>query len=242
MDTTLVSILIPVYNEEKTLRAIIKAALDASLPPSCRRELVIVDDGSIDSSREILKSISDSHVKVIFHSKNQGKSGAIRTALSHARGDIFLVQDADLEYHPSHYMRLLEPIIQNRSEIVFGSRFLGTVKDMKLINSLANQLSVRTINLLYRTNITDFHTCFKVFRRTVLERVSLKTERFCFDTEFTAKALNAGFKIIEVPIEYTARSRKEGKKITWGQAIETYGVLFQCWLQNYTKVFLKRSD
>ncbi len=230
MSLLTVSILIPVYNEERTLATIVKEALNAQLPSSCERELVVVDDASADGSRDILKGISDPRVKAVFHPKNQGKSGAVRTAIEHARGDIFLVQDADLEYHPKHYVKLLEPILQNRSEIVFGSRFLGTAKDMKLINSLANRLSVRTINLLYGTNITDFHTCFKVFRRSVLDKISLKSERFCFDTEFTAKALNAGFKITEIPIEYKARSREEGKKITWGQAIETYGVLFQCWM------------
>ncbi|OGX32949.1 MAG: hypothetical protein A2787_04270 [Omnitrophica WOR_2 bacterium RIFCSPHIGHO2_01_FULL_48_9] len=217
------SVIIPAYNEKNTVASIIHSILAVQIPSPLEKELIIVDDGSTDGTKEELQQFQhDPRIKIFFHEKNQGKTAAVRLGIKQATGHIVLFQDADLEYSPENYPQLLRPILNGEAVIVYGSRFLGKIKNMAWINRLANNLSMFTINLLYGSQITDFHTCFKVIKKDILDKIPITSERFSFDTEITARLLRKGYAIHEVPISYAARSRAEGKKITWGTAIETY--------------------
>lgn len=218
----LLSVLIPVYNEEATLKAIIKKVQEAPLPDGMSKEIVIVDDGSTDGTSEILASFKDVPGLLIARQANQGKTGALLTALKMARGDVFLIQDADLEYNPQEYKALLTPIMNKETQIVYGSRFLLQVKGAEAINVWANGTSNFTLNLLYGTKITDVNTCYKVFTRKAYEGIQIKGSHFDLDTELTVKMLKKGLTIKEVPITYKPRSRAEGKKIKWSTALAMF--------------------
>lgn len=213
------SIIIPVYNEKKTVLSVFEKVKKA--PTSgLKKEIIIVDDGSDDGTKEILRNVN--HAKVFFHEKNKGKGAAIRTGLQHARGDIILIQDADLEYNPEEYEKLLKPMIAGKAEVVYGSRLShGKIfdKNMYYSHCLGNILLTQTINVLYASQLEDMETCYKVFKKEVLEGISLTADRFEIEPELTAKILKKGISIHEVPITFHPRGFHEGKKITWKDGI-----------------------
>jgi len=216
------SIIIPAYNEEATIEEMVSKVQAVPLPGELSREIVIVNDGSKDRTVDILSRFAGQANIVIIHQSNQGKTGALLTGFKNASGDIMLIQDADLEYDPNQYPRLLQPILEGRFEVVYGSRFLGQISAMEPINRWANEISNRTFRLLYGVNITDINTCYKVFTRRVWEGLVIQSQHFGFETEFTIKTLRRGYAIKEVAIDYTARSRKAGKKIKWTTALEMF--------------------
>jgi glycosyltransferase involved in cell wall biosynthesis len=216
------SIVIPAYNEESTIEAIILKVQAVSLPGGLSREIVIVNDGSKDKTAQILNRFSGQANTVIIHQSNQGKTAALLAGFKNATGDIMLIQDADLEYDPEQYTKLLQPILEGRTEIVYGSRFLGQIEGMQPINRWANEISNKTFSLLYDTTITDINTCYKVFTRRAWEGMVITSRNFAFETEVTVKFLHRGYTIQEVAIDYTARSRQAGKKIKWSTALEMF--------------------
>lgn len=227
------SIIIPVFNEKDTVLHVIQEIQDVLLQEGIEKELIVVDDGSSDGTKDVLKKAGHhKNVRIFHHSENRGKTFAVKFVLEQMTGDVVVIQDADLEYSPQDYPRLLEPILKGDAKIVYGSRFLGSIKNMAPINRFANTISNWTINILYGTSMTDFHTCLKLFRREVLDEVIIVSQKFSFDTEITAKLLKKRHHIKEIPIKYKARSRSQGKKITWSTALEAYGVL---WKVYFTK-------
>ncbi len=227
VNTPLLSVAIPVYNERATLLTILEKIRDVPLS----MELILVEDGSTDGTRELLKSEIEGqydNVRVLYHAKNQGKGAAIVTAIGAARGEFLIVQDADLEYDPSDYPRLLAPLISGQAQVVYGSRFKGKVTNMRLPNLLANKLLTLTTNILFPgARISDEATCYKVFRTDLLQKFTLNARRFDFCPEVTAKVLKRGIKIHEIPIEYVARSVSQGKKIRWTDAFDAFWTLFK---------------
>jgi glycosyltransferase involved in cell wall biosynthesis len=181
------------------------------------REVVVVDDGSSDGTREILRDVDgESGVTVALHEQNQGKGAAVRTGLRRARGDVMLIQDADLEYDPRDYPSMLQPILEGRSQVVYGSRFRGgPTKAMFFWHAVGNRFLTLVTNLLYDSILSDMETCYKVFTREVAEQLDLKASGWGFDPEITAQILKLGYRIYEVPISYTGREFNEGKKIGW---------------------------
>jgi len=216
------SIIIPAYNEESTIEEIILKVQAAPLPEGLAREMVVVNDGSKDKTADILSRFSGQADKIIIHQSNQGKTAALLTGFKNATGDILLIQDADLEYDPQQYPKLLGPILDGSSEVVYGSRFLGQIEGMEPVNRWANGISNRTFSFLYGVHLTDINTCYKVFTRRSFEGMVITSKNFAFETEVTVKFLNRGCAIKEVPIDYTARSRKAGKKIKWSTALEMF--------------------
>ncbi|MDP7244673.1 MAG: glycosyltransferase family 2 protein [Flavobacteriales bacterium] len=216
------SIIIPVYNEENNILEVISKVKRTELK-DITKEIVIVDDFSTDNTKKILSELKDSSLKIFFHQKNRGKGTAIRTALKHATGDIILIQDADLEYNPIEYAKLLKPIMENRTKVVYGSRIEAireNIKNMYKLHYLGNMLLTAVTNILYGTKITDMETGYKVFRKEVIENMNLKAKRFDFEPEITAKILKKGYKITEIPINFVGRKFNEGKKITWKDGIK----------------------
>ncbi len=206
------SVIIPVYNEESTIQEILKQVRAVNLA----HEIIIVDDGSSDGTRALLKAEEQQPgTVVIYHERNQGKGAAVRTGFDRATGDIFLIQDADLEYDPRDYPMLLRPIEEGRVKVVYGSRFLGPRKAMLFWHMLGNKLLTLLTNVLYNTILSDMETCYKVFRADVVRGIPLRSRRFEFEPEITAKVLKRGHRIFEVPISYYGREYTEGKKITW---------------------------
>jgi glycosyltransferase involved in cell wall biosynthesis len=209
------SIIIPVYNERDTILEILRRVLEAPAL-GLTKEIIIVDDGSTDSTRDILRALDpDERIKVFYHAQNRGKGAAIRTGLSHATGDIILIQDADLEYDPRDYPALLQPIVERRAAVVYGSRFLGPRKAMFFWHMLGNKFLTLITNILYDSILSDMETGYKAFRVDVIKNIPLRARRFEFEPEITAKVLKRGYRIYEVPISYTGREYHEGKKITW---------------------------
>jgi glycosyltransferase involved in cell wall biosynthesis len=209
-----VSVVIPVYNEVGTIEEIVGRVQAVDL----EKEIVIVDDGSTDGTRELLQEITLSHenVRALYHDQNQGKGAALRTGFESASGDIVIIQDADLEYDPREYPVLLEPILDGRADIVYGSRFLGGPHRVLFFwHYLGNRFLTLLSNALTNLNLTDMETCYKVFRREVLSDIQLKSNRFGFEPEFTAKIAKKDFRIYETPISYSGRTYAEGKKIGW---------------------------
>jgi len=178
-------------------------------------EIVIVDDGSDDGTREVLATLADARTHVVLHERNRGKGSAIRTGLRHLRGDLVLIQDADLEYDPRDWPALLAPVLDGRARVVYGSRFANKPENMSFAHKYGNHFLSWLTKLLYRSNLSDMETCYKLFDRTVLEGMTLRAEKFDFEPEVTAKVLRRGYRVYEVPISYNGREFDEGKKITW---------------------------
>jgi glycosyltransferase involved in cell wall biosynthesis len=220
------SVVIPVYNEKRTVGEIVSRV--QAVPVD--KEIVLVDDGSTDGTRELLPTIRDRHdgVRVILHDRNRGKGAALRTGFAAATGDVLIVQDADLEYDPREYPRLLEPILDGRADVVYGSRFLGGPHRVLLFwHYMGNRFLTFLSNLMANINLTDMETCFKVFRKEVLEGMPLRSDRFGFEPEFTMKVAKRKYRIYEVPISYSGRSYGEGKKITWRDGIKAIFCIFR---------------
>ncbi len=214
-----ISVVIPVYNEVSTIREIVARVQAVDL----EKEIIIVDDGSTDGTRELLQEITLSHenIRVFYHDRNQGKGAALRTGFEVTTGDIVIIQDADLEYDPREYPVLLEPILDGRADIVYGSRFLGGPHRVLFFwHYLGNKFLTLLSNTLTNLNLTDMETCYKVFKKEVLNDIQLKSNRFGFEPEFTAKIVKKGFRIYETSISYSGRTYAEGKKIGWKDGVK----------------------
>jgi glycosyltransferase involved in cell wall biosynthesis len=207
------SVIMPVFNERATVAEIIRRVRAVDVPLTL--QVIVVDDGSTDGSDKVLGALEDSTLRVITHAKNQGKGAAMRTGIAAATGDLVLIQDADLEYDPDDWMRLLDPILKGKARVVYGSRFTGERKNMLPLHWFANRILSFTTNLLYSSTLSDMETCYKLFDAKVLEGMTIVSNGFEFEPEITAKVLRRGHRIYEVPISYAGREPGEGKKITW---------------------------
>lgn len=213
------SIIIPCYNEKSTIREVIDAVLAA---PYDDKEIIIVDDCSKDGTKEVLlEEIEPLVHQILFHKVNQGKGAALRTGIQAATGDIVLIQDADLEYDPQEYPNLVEPILRNKADVVYGSRFMGSQPHRVLYfwHSVGNMVLTVLSNMFTNLNLTDMETCYKVFRREIIQGISIQENRFGFEPEITAKIAKLECRIFEVGISYYGRTYKEGKKIGWKDGI-----------------------
>lgn len=236
------SIVMPVYNEQATLEEIVQRVRAVNLtveldgadgtgsrPLQLEREIVIVDDGSTDGTRTILdewRAQQPADMQIIYHERNGGKGAALRTGFQAATGDVIVVQDADLEYDPRDYIKLLVPMLEGRSAVVYGSRFMGGPRSaMSLSHTLGNKFLTVVTNLLFGTSLSDMETCYKCFRRDVIVDLPLRSRRFEIEPEMTAKILKRGYSIFEVPISYNGREFHEGKKITWRDGFSAISTL-----------------
>ncbi len=220
------SIIMPVYNERNTVVEAIRRSRSVELP--LEREIIVVDDGSDDGTAQILTQLQDSTVRVVQHPANRGKGAAIRTGLTYVTGDLVLVQDADLEYDPEDWPKLLTPILKGKARVVYGSRFTGERRNMMFWHWVGNRFLSLVTNVLYNTTISDMETCYKLFDRKLLDSITLRSERFGIEPEVTAKILRTGERIYEVPISYAGREAHEGKKITWKDGFNALSVLVRC--------------
>jgi glycosyltransferase involved in cell wall biosynthesis len=211
------SVVIPCYNEEATIDALINLVLDSPWVA----EIIVVDDGSKDRSREILATVNDPKVRVVLHDVNKGKGAALRTGFQHATSEFVIVQDADLEYDPSEYPLVLEPLLDDRADVVFGSRFLSGRPHRVLYfwHSLGNKFLTLMSNMFTDLNLTDMETCYKCFRREVIQSITIEEDRFGFEPEITAKLAKMRIRIYEVGISYSGRTYDEGKKIGWRDGV-----------------------
>lgn len=215
----MISVVIPVYNEVQTIKEIVARVQEVEL----EKEIIIVDDYSTDGTREHLREINQANenVKVLYHDHNQGKGAALRKGFQAITGDIVIIQDADLEYDPREYPLLLGPIVDGRADVVYGSRFLGGPHRVLFFwHYLGNKFVTLLSNMLTNLNLTDMETCYKVFKSEVLAEIKLKSNRFGFEPEFTAKIAKKGFRIYETPISYSGRTYAEGKKIGWKDGVK----------------------
>ena len=212
------SVIVPVFNENKTLLLLLEKVQSVKLK-GLQKQIVVVDDGSADGTREILEKFKKPNVEVYYHEKNRGKGAAIRTAIPHTTGDYVVVQDADLEYDPADYEKLLGPLLEGKADVVYGSRFMGTHQAFVFTHYLGNIFLSFATTLLYGTVLTDMETCYKVFKGDILRSLTLRSNRFEFEPEVTAKLLKMNYKIYEMPISYNGRGFSEGKKITWRDGI-----------------------
>ncbi len=209
-----ITVLIPVYNELNTLETILKKVEETNLC-GLEKEIILIDDYSTDGTRDILKNL-ESKYKVLYHDKNMGKGAALKTGFANMTGDIVIIQDADLEYEPKDYENLVKEVYEGNADIVYGSRLMGKPDDSFIWTHLwGNRLITFVANILYGQKLTDIETCYKVFKRELLDGVDVKSHRFDFEPEITAKMLKKKAKFMELPISYSGRGHNEGKKITW---------------------------
>ena len=213
-----VSVIIPCFNEKQTLKKILKKVQNSQIDI---KEIIIVDDHSTDGTVQILKSIQNPLIKIYYHSKNKGKGAALRTGFSKATGDICIVQDADLEYDPADYPGLIKPILENKADVVFGSRFQGGAPHRVVYfwHRIGNGFLTLLSNILTDLNLSDMETCYKIFKTEVIQSIRIKEDRFGFEPEITAKIAKKNLRIYEVGIAYYGRTYSEGKKITWKDGI-----------------------
>lgn len=223
-----ISIVMPCYNEARTIEAIVQKVLQVELPYD--RELIIVDDCSRDKTRDYLQTLqANPEIKVIYHHVNQGKGAALHTGFAHASGDIIIVQDADLEYEPNEYLKLLKPIVDGKADVVFGSRFVGGESHRVLYfwHSMGNRFLTLLSNMFTDLNLTDMEVCYKVFKRNILDQIKLREKRFGFEPEFTAKIARLQCVVYEVGISYYGRTYEEGKKISWKDGVRAVYVILK---------------
>ena len=229
----ILSIIIPCYNESKTIISLLEAVKKS---PVKKREIIIVDDGSKDGTRDILSDLNDPEVRVIFHAQNQGKGAALRTGFNEAKGDICIVQDADLEYDPQEFQIVIQPILDGKADVVFGSRFQGgrPHRVVYFWHRIGNGLLTLMSNFFTDLNLSDMETCYKAFRREVIQSINIKENRFGFEPEVTAKISKMNIRIYEVGISYYGRTYDEGKKIGWKDGIRAvYCILkYNLWAGN----------
>ena len=211
------SVVIPVYNERNTILEILRRVQAVPF----EKEIIVVDDCSIDGTRELLATLSDPGVQVISHDRNRGKGAALRTGFKKASNDIIIIQDADLEYDPAEYPKLIGPILSNKADVVYGSRFVGSEPHRVFFfwHMVGNKILTLLSNMLTNLNLTDMETCYKVFRRDVLERIVIEEDRYGFEPEVTAKVAKLRVRLYEVGISYAGRSYSEGKKINWKDGV-----------------------
>ncbi len=217
-----ISVIIPVYNEEKTIEEVIDKVQKVDLE-KIKKEILIIDDKSKDATLEKVNRLIKKYnnIKLFNHKINLGKGAAIRTGLKNFTGDIVVIQDGDLEYDPEEYKKLIKPILEKKTKVVYGSRLLGKIKGFNIpIHYLGNKILSLMTTLIYFRKITDMETCYKMMTKDVIKSINLKAKRFDFEPEITAKIIKKGYKIIELPIEYNSRSFKEGKKITWKDGLK----------------------
>ncbi|MEP7045064.1 MAG: glycosyltransferase family 2 protein [Ilumatobacteraceae bacterium] len=219
------SVVVPCYNEHGTILTLLKHVADSPWV----REIIVVDDGSTDGTREILKDVDSSMVRILLHEHNRGKGAALRTGFAHATSDYVIVQDADLEYDPNEFGDLLPPILDDKADVVFGSRFLSGRPHRVLYfwHSMGNRLLTLTSNMFTGLNLSDMETCYKLFRREVIQSITIEEDRFGFEPEITAKVAKGGWRIYEVGISYSGRTYADGKKIGKRDAIRAVYCIFR---------------
>jgi glycosyltransferase involved in cell wall biosynthesis len=209
------SVIVPVFNERNTVVEVLRRMRVVELPDGIEREIIVVDDGSSDGTRDVLRQLGDSTVRVMVHDGNRGKGAAVRTGLSVATGDYILIQDADLEYDPEDWPKLIAPVLRGKARVVYGSRFTGERRNMLFFHWIGNRMLSLVTNVLYNTTLSDMETCYKLVDRELLLDLGLRCSRFDIEPEITSKILKRKIRIYEVPISYTGREFDEGKKITW---------------------------
>ena len=228
------SVLIPVYNERRYIKEIVRRVLEVELPRKMEREIILVDDGSGDDVKDIVLQMAEQEksIKLIVHEKNLGKGAAIRTAIDAATGDICIFQDADLEYNPDDYPELIQPILEGAADVVYGSRFLPGARRRVLFfrHSMVNKILTTLSNLCTDLYLTDMETCYKAFRTDLLKTIPLRCNGFGLEPEITAKVAKRQLRIYEVPIRYAGRTYAEGKKITWKDGLNTIFVILKYWI------------
>jgi glycosyltransferase involved in cell wall biosynthesis len=222
------SVVMPVYNEKATIHEILHRVRAVPIP----KEIVIVDDGSTDGTRDLLhKMASEPDIHIFYHERNCGKGAALQTAFDHVTGDVVIIQDADLEYHPSEYLRLIQPILDGRADVVYGSRFTGDAVRVHLFwHRVANGFLTLLSNIFTNLNLTDMETGYKVFKRSVLKDIALREKRFGVEPELTAKIARRKSRVYEMPISYAGRNYEEGKKIGFKDALKAFYCIFRYWL------------